>query len=187
LPTPLPHADFPAVLDIEDMRFVSICGLRRPRPPIVPFLCSLRRHLEVGKTYRYCTCGRSEEQPWCDDSHLSTDPQPIEFQIKTPQTWHAICGCKYSLIQPFCDGSVASTATRHRGGSAVALCEPGLTCHFLCLCDASSHIHAVDGYEEVPAAAPPPVAVAVAPAAPAPSQSSSSPSSSSLPPPQSSS
>ena len=92
---------------MEDLHFVSICGVRRARPPIVPYLCSFRRRLEPGRMYRFCTCGRSEEQPWCDDSHLSTDPQPIEFSIdpSKAQTMHQLCGCKYSTAMPFCDGS----------------------------------------------------------------------------------
>ena len=94
---------FEAVLDIEDMRTVWICGVARPRPPIVPFLCPFRVHLEPGKVYRYCTCGRSESQPWCDDEHGDTDPQPIEFSVDVNQSWHLICGCKYST-SPFCDG-----------------------------------------------------------------------------------
>jgi len=94
---------FEAVLDIEDMRTVWICGVPRPRPPIVPFLCPFRVHLEPGKVYRYCTCGRSESQPWCDDEHGDTDPQPIEFSVDVNQSWHLICGCKYST-SPFCDG-----------------------------------------------------------------------------------
>jgi len=94
---------FEAVLDIEDMRTVWICGVARPRPPIVPFLCPFRVHLEPGKVYRYCTCGRSESQPFCDDEHGDTDPQPIEFSVDVNQSWHLICGCKYST-SPFCDG-----------------------------------------------------------------------------------
>lgn len=93
------------MIDIEDLKYVTICDIRRERPPIVPYLCPFREHLEVGKTYRYCTCGRSDKQPWCDDSHKKTDPQPIEFTVTKEQTWHWLCGCKYSLQQPWCDGS----------------------------------------------------------------------------------
>jgi len=96
---------FPAVVDIEDLKFVSICGIRRPRPPIVPYLCSFRVQLEVGKTYRFCTCGRSTEQPFCDDTHTDDDPQPIPFQVRNKQSFWSLCGCKYSLQMPFCDGS----------------------------------------------------------------------------------
>jgi len=75
------------------------------RPPIVPSLCPYRVHLRVGRSYKYCSCGRSKKQPWCDESHLTTDPQPIEFTISTAQTYHWLCGCKYSSNQPWCDGS----------------------------------------------------------------------------------
>ena len=104
-PSTLP---FPAVIDIEDLRHVTICGVRRPRPPIVPYLCPFRVHLEVGKTYRFCTCGRSKSQPFCDDEHTDDDPQPLSFSIDHPQSFHSLCACKYSLSMPFCDGSALS-------------------------------------------------------------------------------
>ena len=57
-----------------------------------------------GKTYFWCACGRSQNQPFCDGSHKGT-----AFQ---PQKWTAekdgrafFCGCKASKTQPLCDGS----------------------------------------------------------------------------------
>jgi CDGSH-type Zn-finger protein len=57
-----------------------------------------------GKTYFWCACGRSQNQPFCDGSHKGT-----AFQ---PQKWTAdkdgrafFCGCKASQTQPLCDGS----------------------------------------------------------------------------------
>jgi CDGSH-type Zn-finger protein len=128
---------------------LSQCGIRRRRPAIVPYLCPFRVHLEVGKLYRYCTCGRSKDQPWCDDSHTYTDPEPIEFSIDVQQTWHILCGCKYTLKPPFCDGSAEQEA-QSPNARRCSSCTPsadGYTCCVSLLC--SSHIHAVDGYEEM--------------------------------------
>ena len=33
--------------------------------------------VEAGKTYAWCACGRSENQPFCDGSHSVTDLRPI--------------------------------------------------------------------------------------------------------------
>ena len=35
--------------------------------------------VEEGRTYRWCSCGLSADQPWCDDSHEGTGFEPIEF------------------------------------------------------------------------------------------------------------
>ncbi len=29
-------------------------------------------HLETGRDYHWCTCGRSKQQPFCDGSHRGT-------------------------------------------------------------------------------------------------------------------
>ncbi|EAS43655.1 glutamate synthase [Photobacterium profundum] len=60
--------------------------------------------LEKGKTYQFCVCGYSHTQPFCDDSHLGTEFEPMYFTAeKTEQRW--LCQCKQSGNQPYCDGS----------------------------------------------------------------------------------
>lgn len=56
--------------------------------------------------YRWCACGRSATQPFCDGSHAGTGFEPIAFAVKRAggQTvW--LCGCKHSRHKPFCDGA----------------------------------------------------------------------------------
>jgi CDGSH iron-sulfur domain-containing protein 3 len=69
--------------------------------------------LEEGKTYYYCTCGMSKNQPFCDGSHNvfninnGTNFEPLVFTAaETKTVW--LCGCKQSNNLPFCDGTHSS-------------------------------------------------------------------------------
>ena len=37
--------------------------------------------LKAGDTVWWCTCGRSEKQPFCDGSHPGTEFCPMEFKV----------------------------------------------------------------------------------------------------------
>lgn len=63
--------------------------------------------LKAGETYKYCTCGRSEKQPFCDGSHRGTNFQPLKFEVEKDDQY-VICGCKYTKQAPFCDRSHSS-------------------------------------------------------------------------------
>jgi|TARA_B110000495_G_C22857610_1_gene500079 CDGSH-type Zn-finger protein len=60
--------------------------------------------LEQGKTYAWCACGKSANQPFCDGSHQGSDFSPVVFQAAETKTAY-LCGCRSSSNQPFCDGS----------------------------------------------------------------------------------
>ncbi|MGO9544702.1 MAG: CDGSH iron-sulfur domain-containing protein [Rhodomicrobium sp.] len=60
--------------------------------------------VEEGKTYYWCTCGRSNRQPFCDGSHAGTDKQPMAFTAERSEAIN-FCGCKQTQDPPFCDGS----------------------------------------------------------------------------------
>jgi len=59
--------------------------------------------LEAGN-YFWCTCGRSESQPFCDGSHKGSEFSPQEFTVENTSVM-AVCGCKHTKSPPFCDGS----------------------------------------------------------------------------------
>ena len=60
--------------------------------------------LEAGKTYYWCSCGKSAGQPFCDGSHQGTDFEPAAFTADESKTaW--LCTCKQTATPPFCDGS----------------------------------------------------------------------------------
>ena len=60
--------------------------------------------LEAGKTYYYCTCGKSAGQPFCDGSHKGSDFAPKAFTAENSgPAW--LCQCKHTANAPYCDGT----------------------------------------------------------------------------------
>jgi CDGSH-type Zn-finger protein len=59
--------------------------------------------VEAGKTYYWCACGRSNNQPFCDGSHQGTGFEPVSFTAEKAEMVY-LCGCKQTTGQPFCDG-----------------------------------------------------------------------------------
>ena len=60
--------------------------------------------VEAGKSYWWCSCGKSANQPFCDGSHKGSSVSPIGFVADEDKTaW--LCGCKHTSGQPFCDGT----------------------------------------------------------------------------------
>ncbi len=61
--------------------------------------------LEPG-TYYWCSCGKSNNQPFCDGSHKGSEFTPEKVEIEEKKKV-ALCGCKHSKNGAFCDGSHA--------------------------------------------------------------------------------
>jgi len=60
--------------------------------------------VEQGKTYYWCACGRSKNQPFCDGSHKVTDFTPVAYKAEKSEKVY-FCGCKKSANKPLCDGT----------------------------------------------------------------------------------
>ena len=54
--------------------------------------------------YFWCSCGNSQNQPFCDGNHQGTDFAPKKFTLEEKQKV-ALCLCKHSQNPPYCDGS----------------------------------------------------------------------------------
>ena len=65
-----------------------------------------RCELEAGKKYAWCTCGNSENQPYCDGSHKGSAFSPVVFVADETKTV-SMCVCKLTNNRHNgrCDGS----------------------------------------------------------------------------------
>ena len=60
--------------------------------------------VEAGKSYFWCACGKSSQQPFCDGSHQGTSILPEKFTATDSKKVY-FCGCKKTANSPLCDGS----------------------------------------------------------------------------------
>jgi CDGSH-type Zn-finger protein len=60
--------------------------------------------VEAGKTYHWCACGKSNNQPFCDGSHKGSQFNPLAYSAEETKTVY-LCQCKETAAPPFCDGA----------------------------------------------------------------------------------
>lgn len=60
--------------------------------------------LDQGKAYAWCSCGKSEKQPWCNGMHAGSKFTPKVITAEESKT-AAICMCKRTKNPPYCDGA----------------------------------------------------------------------------------
>lgn len=68
--------------------------------------------VEAGKSYFWCACGRSENQPFCDGSHKDTSFGPLKWTAAESGE-QLFCACKHTKNQPICDGSHNSLSDKY--------------------------------------------------------------------------
>ena len=60
--------------------------------------------VEAGRSYFWCSCGKSQKQPFCDGSHKGTAFTPTQYKATASgKAW--FCACKSTRNPPLCDGS----------------------------------------------------------------------------------
>lgn len=60
--------------------------------------------VKKGQEYHWCSCGRSENQPYCDESHEGTRFTPVKYLALTDHEMY-FCACKHTSCGPMCDGT----------------------------------------------------------------------------------
>jgi CDGSH-type Zn-finger protein len=63
--------------------------------------------LEANKNYYWCTCGMSQNAPFCDGSHKGSGKKSHVFTPDETKTYY-LCECKATKTPPYCDGSHSS-------------------------------------------------------------------------------
>ncbi len=72
--------------------------------PVIAQKSPIPVDVEEGKSYFWCTCGKSDNQPFCDGSHKDTSFAPMKWTAEKSGK-KFFCGCKMTSGQPFCDGT----------------------------------------------------------------------------------
>ena len=61
--------------------------------------------LEKDKSYAWCECAESKDQPFCDGSHKKEGRYKSLKYLANDNKEEYFCGCKKTQNPPFCDGS----------------------------------------------------------------------------------
>ena len=72
--------------------------------PVIAQKSPIPVEVEEGKSYFWCTCGKSSKQPFCDGSHQGSEFVPQAFTCEESKDYY-LCRCKQSGNKPYCDGS----------------------------------------------------------------------------------
>jgi len=72
--------------------------------PDIPQKTPLPVDVEEGRKYFWCSCGKSDRQPFCDGSHQGSEFLPLTYVAETTRTLY-FCACKHTRGEPLCDGS----------------------------------------------------------------------------------
>ena len=75
--------------------------------PVIAQKSPIPVDVEAGKSYYWCSCGKSATQPFCDGAHKGTGFTPTAFTADKSETVY-FCGCKSSSTGALCDGSHTS-------------------------------------------------------------------------------
>ncbi len=58
--------------------------------------------VEEGKSYSWCSCGKSTNQPFCDSSEISCEEKAVDYSSNSTKDVY-FCGCKETANSPICD------------------------------------------------------------------------------------
>ena len=74
--------------------------------PIIAQKAPFPIEVTEGKSYFWCSCGKSQRQPFCDGSHKGSGFEPVKYTGEATKKVF-FCGCKSCKSPPLCDGTHA--------------------------------------------------------------------------------
>ncbi len=72
--------------------------------PVIAQKSPIPVEVEAGKTYYWCTCGKSSKQPLCYGAHKGSEFAPMAWTAPESKTAY-LCACKHTKNAPLCDGA----------------------------------------------------------------------------------
>ena len=60
--------------------------------------------VEQGKSYYWCSCGKSSKQPFCDGSHKGSEFNPVAYKAEETKKM-VFWACKKTKNKPFWEGT----------------------------------------------------------------------------------
>jgi CDGSH-type Zn-finger protein/predicted regulator of Ras-like GTPase activity (Roadblock/LC7/MglB family) len=104
-PDPLP-TEAPAPPEPTPMPAPAAAEPPEPATPLPPVMAKRGPYIitVVPGSVWWCSCGRSQTQPFCDGSHKGTGLKPLQVDSGEDRRV-AFCGCKATKNPPYCDGS----------------------------------------------------------------------------------
>ncbi len=81
--------------------------------PTIAYRKGFYHEVKAGERYLWCSCGKSQTQPFCDGAHAGTAFLPVLFKAKADEDV-IFCGCKHTATSPFCDGAHSNLAGGYR-------------------------------------------------------------------------
>ena len=60
--------------------------------------------VEAGDTKAFCLCGQTQNAPFCDGSHKTTELRPCVEKFDAAKKVF-VCGCRQTGTPPYCDGT----------------------------------------------------------------------------------
>ena len=72
--------------------------------PVIANTKPIGVELDQDEKYWWCVCGRSQNQPFCDGSHKTTNLKPLPFNPEESGECY-LCMCKHTSNPPYCDGT----------------------------------------------------------------------------------
>lgn len=74
--------------------------------PIIAANQPIPVQLAAGEEQYWCACGQSQDQPFCDGSHVGSEFTPVTFTPDESAEAY-LCACKRTGTPPYCDGTHA--------------------------------------------------------------------------------
>jgi len=72
--------------------------------PKIAGITPIRVEVEAGQKFSWCTCGLSDNQPYCNGAHKGTSFRPMGCEAAETKTV-SLCTCKQTKNAPYCDGA----------------------------------------------------------------------------------